>query len=215
LLHQSGHKGGVQSSVQKLNFGRGRPSSGIRRRVASTRPCCTELALTKTPRRPSCCPLSPFPPFCLHRSVELRHHRHRELRRPRVRAPWHREPPKLAHTSATASSASVAPPTSRSSQGEGEFRRFRCHRREPTSPEFMLAMVDPTRAPSSLHFLLRPLYFALGKLVPSSSRPRQPRRRRIAAATWPPAAALAGSGVRLGLGVRLAHQSVQNHVGSA
>jgi hypothetical protein len=137
------------------------------------------------------------------------------LHHPRAHASWHRKPPKLAHTSATASFTSIAPPTSRSSKGEGEFRRFRCHCREPTSPEFMLAMVDPARASSSLHFLLRPLRFALGKLVPSSSRPRQPHRRRIAAATWPPAAALAGSGVRLGLGVRLAHQSVRNHVGSA
>jgi hypothetical protein len=101
----------------------------------------------------------------------------------------------------------VRPPMSCSGIGESEFRRFHFHRHEPTSPEFMLAMVDTARASSSLRFLLGPLRFALGKLVPSSAWPMQPHHQRIAAATWPSAIVLAVSGARLGLGVHFAHQS--------
>jgi hypothetical protein len=203
----------VSLSVQNFE-----PTSTVADRVQGAHAAWLHASIPHSARTPeiatppSCCPSLSHSPRHLAELAKQTEQPH--LRRPRVHALWHRKPPKLAHTSATASSASVAPPTSRSSQGEGEFRLFRRHRRGPTSPEMELTVAGVLRGFLSSLFLHLWLHLDTEKLVPSSAWSRQPHRRRIAAVTWPSAAALATGMVRGSNRSRWWCLSVRNRVGS-
>jgi hypothetical protein len=67
-----------------------------------------------------------------------------------------------------------------------------------TSSELKPAMPKLARDPLLLLILARKLCRALLMLRPSLDGPRKHHRRRFAATTWPPSAALAAGRVRLG-----------------
>jgi hypothetical protein len=141
------------------------------------------------PRRHATPPTAP--PSFTHPATSLSSPKQTEqphLRRPRARAPWHRKPPKLAHTFAATSFTSFAPPTSRSSKGEGEFRRFHHHRRGPTSPELELTVASYHRAPFTSFSPFPQLPRESKKLIPSFVAPAMagPRRSTVVSLRRPP-----------------------------